>query len=101
MPKRTAAAASGEHKARGLLFLALADDEGRLPWPSAAHPGHSSEISTARYDRLVERLRAHEPGAFGGLGFSGSDDEVDSRHAGGTALAVWGRCLRDTGPTPL
>jgi hypothetical protein len=49
---------SGKHKAHGLLFLALTDDRGRLLWISAARPGRSSEITTARYNQLVERLRA-------------------------------------------
>jgi len=43
---------SGKHKAHGLLFLALTDDKGRLLWLSAARPGRSSEITTARYNKL-------------------------------------------------
>ncbi|MGW3765424.1 transposase [Streptomyces sp. NPDC005131] len=49
---------SGKHAAHGLLFLALTDDKGRLLWLSAARPGRSSEITTARYNKLVERLHA-------------------------------------------
>ncbi|WP_367326002.1 transposase family protein [Streptomyces sp. HUAS ZL42] len=69
---------SGKHKAHGLLFLALTDDKGRLLWLSAARPGRFSEITTARYNKLVERLRAHELGAIGDLGFTGLDDDVDN-----------------------
>ncbi|WP_240797654.1 transposase family protein [Streptomyces sp. F001] len=69
---------SGKHKAHGLLFLALTDDRGRLLWISAARPGRSSEITTARYNKLVERLRPHELGAIGDLGFTGLDDDVDN-----------------------
>ncbi len=69
---------SGKHKAHGLLFLALTDDKGRLLWLSAARPGRSSEITTARYNHLVERLRAHELGAIGDLGFTGLDDDPDN-----------------------
>ncbi|MFE5003438.1 transposase family protein [Streptomyces sp. NPDC056696] len=69
---------SGKHKAHGLLFLALTDDKGRLLWLSAARPGRSSEITTARYNKLVERLRAVELGAIGDLGFVGLDDDTDN-----------------------
>ncbi|MDQ0772905.1 hypothetical protein QF026_001371 [Streptomyces aurantiacus] len=69
---------SGKHKAHGLLFLALTDDRGRLLWISAARPGRSSEITTARYNHLVERLRATELGAIGDLGFVGLDDDPDN-----------------------
>jgi hypothetical protein len=68
---------SGKHKAHGLLFLALTDDRGRLLWISAARPGRSSEITTARYNHLVERLRAQELGVIGDLGFTGLDDDVN------------------------
>jgi hypothetical protein len=68
---------SGKHKAHGLLFLALTDDRGRLLWISAARPGRSSEITTARYNHLVERLRAQELGVIGDLGFVGLDDDVN------------------------
>ncbi len=69
---------SGKHKCHGLLFLALTDDRGRLLWLSAARPGRSSEITTARYNKVVGRLRAHELGAIGDLGFTGLDDDVDN-----------------------
>ncbi|MGW7426158.1 transposase family protein [Streptomyces sp. NPDC054813] len=68
----------GKHKAHGLLFLALTDHKGRLLWLSAARPGRSSEITTARYNKLVERLRAVELGAIGDLGFVGLDDDPDN-----------------------
>ncbi|MEV0696074.1 transposase family protein [Streptomyces sp. NPDC050388] len=69
---------SGKRKCHGLLFLALTDDKGRLLWLSAASPGRSSEVTTARCNKLVERLRAHELGAIGDLGFTGLDDDVDN-----------------------
>jgi hypothetical protein len=43
-----------------------------------ADPGRSSEITTARYNHLVERLRAVELGAIGDLGFTGLDDDPDN-----------------------
>ncbi|CAL9404393.1 transposase family protein [Streptomyces sp. enrichment culture] len=69
---------SGKHKTHGLLFLALTDDKGRLLWLSAARPGRSSEITTARYNKLVAHLRAHELDAIGDLGFTGLDDAPDN-----------------------
>lgn len=69
---------SGKHKCHGLLFLALTDDKRRLLWISAARPGRSSEITTARYNKLVEHLRAVELGAIGDLGFTGLDDDPDN-----------------------
>lgn len=68
---------SGKHKSHGLLFLALTDDRGRLLWISAARPGRSSEITTARYNKLLEHLRATELGAIGDLGFVGLDTDPD------------------------
>lgn len=68
---------SGKHKAYGLLFLALTDDRSRLLWISAARPGRSSEITTARYNQLVEHLRATELGAIGDLGFVGLETDPD------------------------
>ncbi|MGW5434281.1 transposase family protein [Streptomyces sp. NPDC004059] len=67
-----------KHKAHGLLFLALTDDRSRLLWLSAARPGRPSEITTARCNDLVERLRARELGAIGDLGFVGPDDDPDN-----------------------
>ncbi|MFD4714240.1 transposase family protein [Streptomyces sp. NPDC058430] len=51
---------SGKHKAHGLLLLALTDEKGRLVWISAARPGRSSEITTARHNKLIE----HRPPPF-------------------------------------
>ncbi|MFJ9589600.1 transposase family protein [Streptomyces acidicola] len=68
---------SGKHRAHGLFFLTLTDDKGRLLWISAARPGCSSEITTVRYNKLVEQLPAHELGAIGDLGFVGLDTDPD------------------------
>jgi hypothetical protein len=64
---------SGKHKAHGLLFLALTDEAGNLVWISAAKPGRSSEITTARHNRITTRLRRAD------LGFVGLD--ADGRPA--------------------
>ncbi|MGW6405462.1 transposase family protein, partial [Streptomyces sp. NPDC055134] len=69
---------SGKHKAHGLLFLALTDEKGRLVWISAARPGRSSEITTARHNKLIEHLRVAGLGALGDLGFIGLDDDPDN-----------------------
>lgn len=68
---------SGKHKAHGLLFLALTDHKGRLVWLSAARPGRSSEITTARHDKIVDKLREAGLGAIGDLGFVGLDTTPD------------------------
>jgi len=68
---------SGKHKAHGLLFLALTDEHGNLLWISAAQPGRSSEITTARRNRITARLREAGPGALAGLGFTGLDDRPE------------------------
>ncbi|WP_331760824.1 transposase family protein [Streptomyces sp. NBC_01238] len=68
---------SGKHKAHGLLFLALTDVKGNLIWISAAKPGRSSEITTARHDRLNGHLREAGLGALADLGFVGLDDDPD------------------------
>ena len=47
---------SGKHKTHGLLFLALTDTRGNLVWISAARPGRSAEITTARHNRLCAHL---------------------------------------------
>ncbi|MCX4844613.1 transposase family protein [Streptomyces sp. NBC_00893] len=57
---------SGKHKAHGLLFLALTDEKGNLIWISAAKPGRSSEITTARHNKITGHLR-----------FVGLDDQPD------------------------
>ncbi|MFB7499333.1 transposase family protein [Streptomyces sp. NPDC056161] len=51
---------SGKHKAHGLLFLALTDECGSLVWLSAAKPGRSSEITTARHNKITGHQGPHE-----------------------------------------
>lgn len=69
---------SGKHKTHGLLFLALTDTAGNLLWISAARPGRSSEITTARHHKLVQKLRDAGLGALADLGFIGLDDDPDN-----------------------
>ncbi|MET9476959.1 hypothetical protein [Streptomyces sp. NPDC002922] len=40
-----------------MLFLALTDERGNLVWISAARPGRSSEVTTARHNKISARLR--------------------------------------------
>ncbi|GHE41682.1 transposase family protein [Streptomyces capitiformicae] len=68
---------SGKHKAHGLLFLALTDEKGNLIWISAAKPGRSSEITTARHNKIIRHLREAGLGALADLGFVGLDDDPD------------------------
>jgi hypothetical protein len=68
---------SGKHKVHGLLFLALTDERGNLIWISAAQPGRSSEITTARHNKITARLREAGLGAIADLGFVGLDDDPD------------------------
>ncbi|MEU9283089.1 transposase family protein [Streptomyces sp. NPDC048341] len=68
---------SGKHKAHGLLFLALTDAKGNLIWISAAKPGRSSEITTARHNKITRHLREAGLGALADLGFVGLDDDPD------------------------
>ncbi|QFQ97325.1 transposase [Streptomyces phaeolivaceus] len=68
---------SGKHKTHGLLFLALTDEKGNLIWISAARPGRSSEITTARHNKITEHLREAGLGALADLGFVGLDDKPD------------------------
>jgi hypothetical protein len=68
---------SGKHKAHGLLFLALTDERGNLAWISAARPGRSSEITTARHNKIATHLREAGLGALADLGFVGLDDDPD------------------------
>lgn len=68
---------SGKHKVHGLLFLALTDERGNLLWISAARPGRSAEITTARHNRICARLREAGLGALADLGFVGLDEEPD------------------------
>ncbi|MFD4860614.1 transposase family protein [Streptomyces atratus] len=68
---------SGKHKAHGLLFLALTDEKGNLIWISAAKPGRSSEITTARHNKITHHLRQAGLGSLADLGFTGLDDDPD------------------------
>ncbi|MEU4089816.1 transposase family protein [Streptomyces aureus] len=68
---------SGKHKAHGLLFLALTDEKGNLIWISAAKPGRSSKITTARHNKLTAHLHKAGLGAMADLGFVGLDDNPD------------------------
>ncbi|UUU18898.1 transposase family protein [Streptomyces sp. DSM 40750] len=68
---------SGKHKTHGLLFLALTDEKGNLVWISAAKPGRSSEITTARHNKITTHLREADLGALADLGFVGLDDDPD------------------------
>ncbi|MFJ4577335.1 thioester reductase domain-containing protein [Streptomyces sp. NPDC088846] len=47
-------------------------------WISAAKPGRSSEITTARHNKLTERLREAKLGALADFGFVGLDDDPDN-----------------------
>lgn len=68
---------SGKHKSHGLLFLALTDEQGNVIWISAAKPGRSSEITTARHNKITGHLREAGLGALADLGFVGLDDDPD------------------------
>ncbi|WP_392667681.1 transposase family protein [Streptomyces sp. LN785] len=68
---------SGKHKAHGLLFLALTDEKGNLIWISSVKPGRSSEITTARHNKLTRHLREAGLGALADLGFVDLDDDPD------------------------
>jgi len=68
---------SGKHKAHGLLFLALTDERGNLVWISAARPGRSSEVTTARHNKITAHLREAGLGALTDLSFVGLDDDPD------------------------
>jgi hypothetical protein len=68
---------SGKHKVHGLLVLALTDEYGNLVWISAARPGRSSEVTTARHNKICARLREAGLGALADLGFVGLDDDPD------------------------
>ncbi len=68
---------SGKHKAHGLLFIALTDVCGNLVGISAAEPGRSSEITTARHNKITGHLREASLGALAHLGFVGLDDDPD------------------------
>lgn len=68
---------SGKHHHHGLHFLALTDERGHLIWISAARPGRTHDITAARRDHLLTRLRAASLGALADLGFLGLDDDPD------------------------
>lgn len=68
---------SGKHKVHGLLFLGFTDTAGNLLWISAAKPGKTSEITAARHNKIVDKLRAHDLGALADLGFVGLDPADD------------------------
>ncbi|MFJ9718459.1 hypothetical protein ACIRPQ_21340 [Streptomyces sp. NPDC101213] len=42
----------------------MTDETGNLIWISAAKPGRSSEVTTARHNRITTRLRETGPGAL-------------------------------------
>ena len=69
---------SGKHKTHGLLFLALTDERGNLLWISAAAPGRSSELTTARRNNITAQLRKAGLGAITDLGFVGLDEDPDN-----------------------
>ncbi|MFD4530513.1 transposase family protein [Kitasatospora sp. NPDC058397] len=48
-----------------------------LIWISAAKPGRSGEITTARHDKICAKLREAGLGALADLGFVGLDDDPD------------------------
>ncbi|WP_158702544.1 transposase family protein [Kitasatospora sp. MMS16-BH015] len=58
---------SGKHKAHGLLFLAVTDERGNLPWISAAKPGRASDLTAARHDKICAKLRAANEHGFADL----------------------------------
>jgi hypothetical protein len=68
---------SGKHKVHGLLFLALTDEQGNLAWISSAKPGRSSEITTARHNKITAWLRRFDLGALADPGFVGLEDDPD------------------------
>ncbi|MFH9354928.1 transposase family protein, partial [Kitasatospora sp. NPDC017646] len=86
---------SGKHKVHGLLFLALTDERGNLLWISAARPGRSSEITTARHNKVTTRLREAGLGALADLGFVGLDDDPDDPVIVTGRKAARGRPLTD------
>ena len=69
---------SGKHHRHGLHFLALTDEHGRLIWISAARPGRTHDITAARHDRILVRLREAGLGALADLGFLGLDDDPEN-----------------------
>jgi hypothetical protein len=86
---------NGKHKKHGLLFLALTDQAGNLIWISSARRGAASEITTARHDHLVARLRAAGLGAIADLGFTGLDP-----HPGDPVIITGYKSTRTRRTTP-
>ena len=68
---------SGKHRHHGLHVLAPTDKRGRLVWIPAARPGRTHDITAARRDRILARLRAAGLGALADPGFLGLDDDGD------------------------
>ncbi|MFE6176255.1 hypothetical protein [Streptomyces sp. NPDC056464] len=66
---------SGNHPAQDLLFRVLTDDQGRRLRLSAARDA-SRRSPSPRCNKLVERLRTHDLGGIGDLGFTGLDDDL-------------------------
>jgi hypothetical protein len=84
---------SSKHKCHGLLFLALTDTKGNLLWISMARPGGSSEVTAARRDKIVERLRRAGLAAIGDLGFAYVEDK-EVREGGGVVIVTGFRATR-------
>lgn len=68
---------SGQRKAHGLLFPALADERGNLLWISAAKPGRASDLTAARHTEIRAKPRAAGLGAIGDLGFTALEDDPE------------------------
>ncbi|MFD8510854.1 transposase family protein [Streptomyces antimycoticus] len=66
----------GKHHHRGLHFLALTDERGRLIWISVARPGRTHDNTAAHHDHILAHLRAPGLGALADLGFRGLDNDV-------------------------
>ncbi|WP_306948197.1 transposase family protein [Streptomyces sp. B4I13] len=56
----------------------VTDTRGRLVWISAARPGRSSEVTTARHNGITRHLREAGLGAIADLGVTGLDDAPDN-----------------------
>jgi hypothetical protein len=67
------------------------DERGNLLWISAARPGRSAEITTARHNHITTRLREAGLGALADLGFVGLDDQPDD-----TPVIITGRTATRT-----
>jgi hypothetical protein len=87
---------SGKHKVHGLLVIALTDERGNLLWISAARPGRSAEITTARHNKICARLREAGLGALADLGFVGLDNNRDDNPAGDPVIITGMKATRTT-----